>query len=122
MTVRVSGDCGGDLGGDFVTPSPARERTPEWLGGSRFWLLQSSDDEDDGEDGELSPAAEDSDKSFAYLCRTPSPVNGIDIVVDSKDVERRTNKRIAKRNAQRMATRASMVFASDIGMTSSSPV
>ncbi|KAM0852978.1 hypothetical protein ACQ4PT_051394 [Festuca glaucescens] len=118
---NVVGD-NGDLRGDIATPSPARERSPEWLRGSRFWLLQASDDEEEGGDVELSPEVEDSDMSIRYLCRTPTPVSGIDIVDDSRDLARRTLKRIEKRDAQRMATKASMVFASTEGMTSSSPL
>jgi hypothetical protein len=80
MTVERSEDCGGDLSGDFVTPSPARERSSEWLGGSRFWLLQSSDDEEEDDGAEPSSEGADADRSIAYLCRTPSPVSGIDMV------------------------------------------
>ncbi|KAK1601452.1 hypothetical protein QYE76_018638 [Lolium multiflorum] len=120
MTVGGSGDCGGDSCGDFATASPVRESSPEWLRGSRFWLLQASDDEEDGGDLELSPGAADSDRSLMYLCRTPSPVSDIDIVDDSRELARRTTKRITKRNAQRMATKASMVFASPEGKASSS--
>ncbi|KAM0863643.1 hypothetical protein ACQ4PT_044458 [Festuca glaucescens] len=123
MTVR---DSTGDLSGDLATPSPAREGSPEgspdWLRGSRFWLLQSSDDEEEGVEEEVSCGAEDFDMSFKYFCRTPSPVSGRDIVDDSRELARRTLKRIEKRDAQRMRTMAAMAFATTEGKSSSSPV
>ncbi|KAM0828219.1 hypothetical protein ACQ4PT_067689 [Festuca glaucescens] len=79
------------------------------------------DHEEDG-DVELSPEVTDSDGSIRYLCRTPSPVSVIDIVDESRDLARRTIKRIKKHNAQRLSTKASMMFASVEGMTLSSPM
>jgi hypothetical protein len=127
MTVERSGDCGGDLGGDLATPSPAREGSSDWLGGSRFWVLQASDDED--EDGGVEPSSprrtnviSAEDKPIAYLCRTPSPVDGIVMADESQDLARRAIKRLRKRDAQRMATKTTMMFASLEGMSLSSPV
>jgi hypothetical protein len=96
MTV---GDGFGDPGGDLATPSPARKRkvrdgsgSTEWLQGSRFWLLQSTDDEEEEVEEELSQGAEDFDMPLRYLCRTPSPVSGRDIVDDSKELAQQTLK------------------------------
>jgi hypothetical protein len=115
MTVRTSL---GDLGGDVATPPPARGQdvrdgggSPEWVRGSRFWLLQSSDDEEDGGEDELSSDAEDIDVPIRYLCHTPSPMGGIDIDEDSRELARRTLKRIRKRDAQQAATKASIELA-----------
>jgi hypothetical protein len=120
MTVRETGDCGGDLSGEFATPSPVRESSPEWLRGSRFWLLQASDDEDEGGDGEFSPDTANADGSIRYLCRTPSPVCGIDLADDSHELARRTRRRIEKRNKQRMTNKVAMEFASMEGKSASS--
>ncbi|KAM0909914.1 hypothetical protein ACQ4PT_014507 [Festuca glaucescens] len=113
------GDRAGDSGGDLATPSPARDRkvsnadgSPEWLRGSRFWLLDSSDDEEEGAEEGLSPGSEDFDTPVKYLCHTPSPVHDRDIAEDSKELVRRALKRIKRRDAQRMATKAAMAFAS----------
>ncbi|KAM0873685.1 hypothetical protein ACQ4PT_037891 [Festuca glaucescens] len=112
MTVGDSGISGGDWDGDLATPSPARESSPEWLRGSRFWLLQASDEEEEEVAGgeESAPGADGLDLSIRYLCRTPSPASGIDIVDDASDLARRALKRIEKRNAQRMATKAAMAL------------
>ncbi|KAM0865350.1 hypothetical protein ACQ4PT_043338 [Festuca glaucescens] len=126
MTV---GDSTGDAGGDLATPTPVIVRTagkvdgsPEWLRGSRFWLLQPSDDEEEGL-GEESPAIdEDTDYSLRYMCRSPAPVTDRDIVEDSSELARRTLKRIRRRDAQRMAAKAAMAFASPQGMNSTSPL
>ncbi|KAM0894841.1 hypothetical protein ACQ4PT_024277 [Festuca glaucescens] len=125
MTV---GSGSGDLGGDLATPSQARDRrrvseadgSPEWLRGSRFWLLQPSDDEEEGVDEEASPGVEDYDLSFRYLCRTPSPVSGRDIVDDSQELAQRTLKRIKKREEQRVATKAAMALELSEGTSSCS--
>ncbi|KAM0908073.1 hypothetical protein ACQ4PT_015705 [Festuca glaucescens] len=119
----------GDAGGDLATPTPVIVRTagkvdgsPEWLRGSRFWLLQPSDDEEEGL-GEESPAIdEDTDYSLRYMCRSPAPVTDRDIVEDSSELARRTLKRIRRRDAQRMAAKAAMAFASPQGMNSTSPL
>jgi hypothetical protein len=67
MNVERTGNYGGDLGGDCATPSPARENASGLLGGSRFWLLQASDDEEEDGDVELSPGVADSVGSMRYL-------------------------------------------------------
>jgi hypothetical protein len=124
MTV---GHGSGDSGGDLATPSPARDRkvrnadgSPEWLRGSRLWLRQSSDEEEEGDEEEFSSVSEDIDMPLRYLCRTSSPVSGRDIAEDSKELARRTLKRIKRRGAQRMATKAAMVLVSPEGTNSSS--
>jgi hypothetical protein len=67
---------------------------------------------------ELSPEDADADLSIRYLCRTPSPVSGIDMVDNSRDLARRVLKQIEKRNAQRMAIKTSLMFASSEGKSS----
>jgi hypothetical protein len=62
--------------------------------GSGESFLASPDDEEEGVEEELSEGAEDLDMPLRYLCRTPSPVSGRDIVDDSKELARRTLKRI----------------------------
>jgi hypothetical protein len=49
-------------------------------------------------------------------------VDGIDMVDESQDLARRAIKRLRKRDAQRMATKTTMMFASLEGMSLSSPV
>ncbi|KAK1611062.1 hypothetical protein QYE76_034735 [Lolium multiflorum] len=122
MTVGGSGNHGGDPDGDLATPSPAREFSSGLLGGSRFWLLQASDDEEDDGEVELSPGVADSNGSLRYLCCTPTPANSIDIVDDSRDLARRARKRLEKRDAQRQATKASLLFESMEGTLISSPL
>jgi hypothetical protein len=125
MTV---GGGSGDLGGDLATPSSAGDRrrvseadgSPEWLRGSRFWLLQPSDDKEEGVDEEVSPGVEDYEMSVRYLCRTPSPVSGRDIVDDSQELARRTLNMIKKREEQRVATKAAMALELSEGTSSCS--
>ncbi|KAM0836214.1 hypothetical protein ACQ4PT_062457 [Festuca glaucescens] len=116
----------GDLGGDLATPPPVREHdvrdgggSPEWLRGSRFWLLQSIDDEGEGGEEELSSVVEDCDMPIRYLCRTPSPASGRDIDEDSRELARRTLKRIKRQDAQREATKAAMALEFSEGESSS---
>jgi hypothetical protein len=91
--------------------------SPAWLYGSRFWMLQSSDEEEEGEE-EVVSSATDIDKTLRYLCRTPSPVSGRDIVEDSSELPWRTLKRIKRRDDQRMATKAAMALTSHEGTNS----
>ncbi|KAK1604890.1 hypothetical protein QYE76_028563 [Lolium multiflorum] len=67
-TVHDRWDSVCDTGGDLATPTPTRVLTasegvcsPEWISGSRFWMMQPSDDDDEGED-EGSSSAGDSGK------------------------------------------------------------
>ncbi|KAM0849021.1 hypothetical protein ACQ4PT_053994 [Festuca glaucescens] len=122
MTVRRGS---GDLGGDLATPPPATDRkvsaafcSPEWLCGSRFWMMQASDDEVEEDDEEVSSAPEVTDKTIRYLCRSPSPVSGRDIVDDSTALARRLLKRIKRRDEQRLATKAAMALISQEGTCS----
>ncbi|KAM0830239.1 hypothetical protein ACQ4PT_066356 [Festuca glaucescens] len=121
MTV---GGVSGDSGGDLATPTPARVLkgsdgvcSPEWLSGSRFWMLQSSDEDEEGEE-EGSSSAGESDKPVRYLCRTPSPVGARDLFEDSTELARRTLKRIKQRNGKRMAAKAAMELTTQEGMAS----
>ncbi|KAM0906584.1 hypothetical protein ACQ4PT_016712 [Festuca glaucescens] len=121
MTVRRGS---GDPEGDRVTPSLEVDRevciddvSPEWLQGSRFWLLQASDDEEEEVEEECSLDVEDFDFSLRYLCRTPPAASDRDIVEDSRELARRTLKRIKKKDAQRMANKAAMALGSPEGVT-----
>jgi hypothetical protein len=105
MTV---GEAFGDSGGDLTTPPPAKvqqERAdcglPKQPLGGRFWVLQSSDDEEDGDADELSSAG---GSAFGkYLCRTPLSVSGRDMSERSSELARRMRKRINWQASQRMA-------------------
>jgi hypothetical protein len=111
------GEGSGDLAGDLATLSPGDRRkvseadgSPEWIYGSRFWLLQPSDDEEEGVHDEVSPDTEDFDIAIRYLCRSPSPVSGRDIADDSQELAWRTLRRMKKREEQRAATKAAMML------------
>ncbi|KAM0845185.1 hypothetical protein ACQ4PT_056551 [Festuca glaucescens] len=118
----------GDTGGDLVIPAPARASmardgvcSPEWLSGSRFWMLQTSDDEDEDEGhSDRSSAADDRSVSDRYFCRTPLPVSDADLDEDTAELTRRHIKRIKRRDDQRMAARTALTFVASEG-TSSSP-
>jgi hypothetical protein len=119
---------GGDAGGDLGSPPPAIEPkrvgenfSPEWLSGSRFWSLQSSDDEDQEEEVEVSPL-KDIEKVFGYLWSTLTKVSDRDIDDSSPEVARRVLKRINMRDQQRLAFKAAMALASPEGKVSSSPL
>ncbi|KAM0930524.1 hypothetical protein ACQ4PT_000898 [Festuca glaucescens] len=107
----------GDSSGDLVTPPPVKaqkgsdgDSSPERILGGRFWVLQSSDEEEDEEAEEI-PLAGDIE-SIRYLCRTPSSVSGRDILEDTSELARRTLKRIKQQNNQRMAAMAAMELTS----------
>ncbi|KAM0842952.1 hypothetical protein ACQ4PT_058013 [Festuca glaucescens] len=118
----------GDTGGDLVIPAPARASTaseevcsPEWLSGSRFWMLQASDDEDEDKGhADRSSAAGDNSVSAKYLCHTPLPVSNADLDEDTAELTRRHIKRIKRRDGQRMAARAAMMFTASEGTVSPS--
>jgi hypothetical protein len=113
MTVGVLSD---DTGGDLAAQMPARVSTareareeafcsPERFCGSRFWMLQSEDDEEDEEDTGEEDGEEDGsssagvgDNSVKYLCRTASPVSDMDQVEGSSELSRRHRKRIKRRD------------------------
>ncbi|KAM0837866.1 hypothetical protein ACQ4PT_061357 [Festuca glaucescens] len=118
----------GDAEGDLGSPPPAADLkgageacSPEWLSGSRFWALQLSDDEDQGETEEV-PALADMNKVIRYLCRTPTQVCNRDIIDGSSELARRNLKRINRRDQQRAATKAAMVLSSPEGKGSMSPL
>jgi hypothetical protein len=128
--VTMSGDSGGDL----ATHTPVREPTaredgggsPERLSGSRFWVLHPDEDQDVGDDDGDKDGEEVGtqsvgvgDRSIAYLCRTPSPVSDADLTERSSELTRRHRKRITRRDGQRSAARAALVFNTCEGMISS---
>jgi hypothetical protein len=80
----------GDADGDLAVPSPEwtgeiRDSAPACKG--RFWAIsESSDEGSDGEvDGEVSA---NSQSSFRYVCRAPSPVSGQDFQVSDGVMQR----------------------------------
>ncbi|KAM0842688.1 hypothetical protein ACQ4PT_058202 [Festuca glaucescens] len=137
MTVEaLSGDRGGDLAAQtpvrVSTASEVREElacSSERFSGSRFWLLQSEDVEENEEDADEEVGQQDGvssagigDKSVKYLCRTPSPVSDADLVEGSSELSRRQRKRIVRRDGHRMAAAASLFFSIPEGMNSSPPL
>ncbi|KAM0905253.1 hypothetical protein ACQ4PT_017525 [Festuca glaucescens] len=119
MTV---GSPPGDTGGDLATPTPVKVPTagesvsaPEWLTGSRFWMLQSSDDEDNGEEDGDEGKDEDMAGSVSFFCRSPSPASDADLHERSEELARRHRKRIQRRDNQRMATRAALLLSATEG-------
>jgi hypothetical protein len=130
MTV---GGLPGDSGGDLATQTPATAppvgevvSSPERFIGSRFWVLQTDEEEDDGtEDGEEDVGGMSGgggDRSSIYLCHTPSPERNTDLVEGSSKLNRCHLKRIRRRDGQRSAGRAALFFSSHEGMISSPPL
>ncbi|KAM0842884.1 hypothetical protein ACQ4PT_058062 [Festuca glaucescens] len=122
MTV---GKAFGDRKGDLANPPPAKVqrgrddcRSPERHLGGRFWVLQSSDDEEDSDVEEMSSAG--GSVSMKYLCQTPTLVSGIDISEQPSELARRKLKRINRQRNQRMAAMAAMELASSEGTWSPS--
>ncbi|KAM0921230.1 hypothetical protein ACQ4PT_007109 [Festuca glaucescens] len=103
----------GERDGDPADPPPARVlsgqegcQSPERRLGGRFWVLQSSNDEDDSE-GEATLAARDT-ASLQYLCQTPLSVADRDLSERSSMLARRQLKRINRQHVQRMTAMAAM--------------
>jgi hypothetical protein len=72
----------------------------ERLIGSRFWALQSDDEEDDGIEDEEEDVSGDGgssvrggDRLASYLCRTPTPSRDADLVEVSSELNQRQLKR-----------------------------
>jgi hypothetical protein len=84
--------------------------------------MQDSEDEDEDEaedeDAEDFSASGDADRSFRYLCRSPSLVNGRDIAESSSTLARRLLKRIKRWQEQCLATKAAMELTSPEGTCS----
>jgi hypothetical protein len=90
--------------------------SPEHLLGGRFWVLESSDDEDGEDLEEISPLGDSA--SFRYLCRSPAAESDMDLKECSQELARRAFKRI---NWQKQQRRAAMELMST-ECTSSSPI
>jgi hypothetical protein len=88
--------------------------SPVRLSGSRFWSLQDSDEEEEGEAEDVSPLS-DIDKTIPYLRRTPTHVSGRDIDESLSELAQRTLKRANRRDTQWMATKAAMALTSPEG-------
>jgi hypothetical protein len=80
----------GDADGDLAVSSPEwtgeiRDPAPACKG--RFWAISESLDE--GSDGEVDrEALANSQSSFRYVCRAPSPVSGQDFQVSDGVMQR----------------------------------
>ncbi|KAM0882467.1 hypothetical protein ACQ4PT_032282 [Festuca glaucescens] len=108
MTVRpgvVSGDWAGD------PPSPAAVAGSPPISSSeraalgRFWALVD-DDLGSGSEGEDEEEIEGgSARADIYLCRSPSPDVGRDLVETASGLARRAEKRLQRQRRQRMAAR-----------------
>jgi hypothetical protein len=118
VTERASdaGDATGDTGGEFgvaggepVTPSPASVQPPLNCGRGtdrpvgRFWVLESSDDEQDDEDAMVDTSSPQEAGSWKYLCRTPEVIFDRELFESTQDLARRASKRLHRRQAQRKA-------------------
>jgi hypothetical protein len=88
---------------------------PEGLLGGRFWVLQESDEE---EDGQAEETPERDWASMRYGCHTPPPASGRDLAESSTSLARRALKRIQRQQAQRLA--ATAVIELNEGMVSPS--
>ncbi|KAM0853242.1 hypothetical protein ACQ4PT_051215 [Festuca glaucescens] len=121
MTVK---EASGDASGDPTFPPPATVQTgreegwaPECPLDGRFWVLQSPDEEEDGDADEALPAS-DRDP-LRYFCQTPSSVSERDLSENSSELARRALKRVNRQRSQRMAARAAIEL-EDEGMLSPS--
>ncbi|KAM0886797.1 hypothetical protein ACQ4PT_029469 [Festuca glaucescens] len=122
MTV-TPGDCPGDrrviprepAAGAFPTPSETSELSPRAAGASstppvslepsrlgKFWVLA---DEDSASSSEEEGATTVSAGAFKYLCRSPSPDAGRDLVESASGLARRAEKRLERQRRQRSAAR-----------------
>jgi hypothetical protein len=105
MTVRLAM---GDVSGDPAPRSPATSPmgrddacSPEHPLGGRFWALQLSDEEEDGDAEEvLSAGAHD---PWRYLWQTPLSVSEIDISERPSELVRLALKRRNRQQSQREA-------------------
>ncbi|KAK1613670.1 hypothetical protein QYE76_019187 [Lolium multiflorum] len=122
MTVgdRATGDSAGDS--DFITPVRAREErhgcgSPERSLGGRFWVLQASDEEEDGEVDVISSSG--GERSLRYLVSTPASASDRDLSERSSELARKLRKRINRQMSQRRAATAAMEFPESAGTSSS---
>ncbi|KAK1612025.1 hypothetical protein QYE76_035698 [Lolium multiflorum] len=112
-----------------VVPVEVAGYSSERSFGSRFWALQSGEEGDESDDEELRASGDEESpvregvSLASYLCRTPSPSQNADLSEDTAELNQRHMKRLRRRDAQRLATRAAIFFSSSAGTDlSSSPV
>ncbi|KAM0840518.1 hypothetical protein ACQ4PT_059606 [Festuca glaucescens] len=138
MTV-TPGDCPGDrrviprepAAGAFPTPSETSEPSPQAAGASstppvslepsrlgKFWVLA---DEDSTSISEEEDATTMSAGAFKYLCRSPSPDAGRDLVESASGLARRAEKRLERQRRQRSAAREFASSCKVLSMVSTSP-
>jgi hypothetical protein len=128
MTVRLgSGDALGDAGEDLSAPDPAATPSRFNDGGAlehppegRFWVLSSSDDEEEDEVAIVSPLP--SAGSWRYLCRTPEEVADRDLQDPIRELARRSIKRLHRRQMQRQVAMAFMAMEGTSLSTMSTPL
>jgi hypothetical protein len=105
MTV-TSGDCSGDrravprmpAASVSSKPSGSSESTPH----GKFWVLA---DEDLTSSSEEEDATTISASAFKYLCHSPSPDVGLDLVESASGLARRAKKRLERQRRQRSVAR-----------------
>nr|XP_051229335.1 uncharacterized protein LOC127347151 [Lolium perenne] len=143
---RQAGDTGGDLAtqtpATVALTSEAPDREPqvtvlpevgssasEALGGvsscsserpigSRFWALQSDDEEDGGsgdEEVDEVSSVRGGDRLASFFCRTPTPSRDADLAEGSSELNRQQLKRLRRRDGQRLAARVALFFSSGEG-------
>jgi hypothetical protein len=92
---------------------------PEGLLGGRFWVLQESDEE---EDGQAEETPERDWASMRYGCHTPPPASVRDLAESSTSLARRALKRIQRQQAQRLAATAVIKLNEGMASPSSRPL
>jgi hypothetical protein len=98
-----------------TSPAVATKGNPDWLPLSRFWVLESDEEEDADEGTDLTPTPVCSDRSLRYLCRSPSPVSTRDISEEPLQLARRAQRRIERQHLQRQAA---LLFTSPMSSSS----
>jgi hypothetical protein len=118
MTVGLAtGVCLGDhkiSSPGFATMVREEDASPESPLGGRFWVLQTSDDEEDGQAEAESPVRDWA--SMRYGCLTPSSASGRDLAESSTELASRALKRLQRQQVQRLAATAAIEL--DEGMIS----
>nr|XP_051216666.1 uncharacterized protein LOC127334288 [Lolium perenne] len=108
-TGKATGDGETDLGSptsEVISPAAVNKGNPQKVPLSRFWVLESDEDEDGVDGEELPPTSCCSDRSLRYLCRSPSPVSTRDISEEPLELARRAQRRIERQRLQRQAALA----------------
>ncbi|KAM0838614.1 hypothetical protein ACQ4PT_060844 [Festuca glaucescens] len=106
MTVRRSGDCPGDCEGESILPAVDDTSTSsgstELIPQGRFWVLAA---EDQGSSSEVEEETGGSESAFRYLCRSPSPDDGRDLIESASGLARRAERCLERQRRQRLAAR-----------------